>query len=363
MPVDYSFDVENVFRLATIHNVMPFIYKAAKNTANDMEKYKRNVIAAVGIQSRKNILFRRLYGEMANESFDPIIVKGPVCAATYPDFDFRLSSDFDIIIKPEIKDKVHTFLIKKGYKCSGEAYHAEAGLYLEVHTALFEGEGYIHRNAEKIFSDVCKNTVRSDIFKTLSYTDNLIYLIYHALKHFTVSGFGVRQIIDIALYAEAFKEDIDFSVVFKNLKKINGNIFALNIFNVAEKYLGFDFSYILKSVSQKDLFLEEFIRDLLDAGVFGKSGEDRLHSGGIVKGAVENSGKKSIIKFLFPKYSYMKNNHKILKYLPVLLPFFWVERIIKYLFKVIFGDSKVSPENSIKIADERLDLIRKMQII
>lgn len=363
VPAGYIFDTEKVFGLAAIHNVMPIVYKAAKNSGSDLQPYKRSVISSVGIQSRKNILLCSLYGEMVKNGFDPIIVKGPVCAAFYPDFDLRLSSDFDIVVRPEIKEDVHSFLLDKGYCCSGESYNIADGLHIEVHTTLAEGDGYIHKQAEKLFSDVFQNTVYTDIYKTLSYTDNLLYLIYHALKHFTVSGFGIRQVMDIALFADAKKTEINFNLLFKSLKMIKGDIFAANIFNVAEKYLGFDFSGILNSFSEETLFLDEFAGDLLDAGVFGKSGEDRLHSGGVVKNAVENTGKSKILPVLFPSFSYMKSKHKILKYIPVLLPFFWIMRIGGYIFRAVFGRNKVSPEKTLKIAGARIELLRKMEII
>ena len=55
----------------------------------------------------------------------------------------------------------------------------------------------------------------------MTLTDHLLYLILHALKHFLYSGFGIRQVCDIALFSERYRDEIDWSRVKTELQSVS----------------------------------------------------------------------------------------------------------------------------------------------
>ncbi|MCD7828384.1 MAG: nucleotidyltransferase family protein [Clostridiales bacterium] len=363
VPADYQFDAVRVFCLSEIHNVTPLIYSVCCS-CDCAKSFKSKTVTYVGLQIQRNLRFLRLYDSMCKSGLDPIILKGPVCASLYPQPDYRISSDFDVFVSPENENKTEKFLIKSGFDKTGNNYISdELGLYIEIHTDLSEGESVSGLKTSDIFSHSLDNTTLYGEYKSLSYTDNMIYLIYHAFKHFIKSGFGVRQILDIAFFADKYKSDIDFERVFSSLAFIKADIFAYNVFYAAEKCFDFRFSFMGSRYDKNIIFFDDFISDVLSAGVFGSSSHDRLHSAQMVSSAVSVSGERHISDTLFPPYSTMKNKYKILKYLPVLLPVFWIWRIVVYCCKVIFGKNNISPKKTVAIADERISLMKKMKII
>lgn len=361
-PDGYRYDVGSVFLLSQMHNVLPLIYSAAAAVSADAFAYKRQMMRSTGAQIAKNIAFSSLSQKLEDRQFDVIVVKGPVCAATYPDPDLRLCSDFDLVVPEEKKQPLHEFLTENGFAEHNGSYTSQE-LHLEVSDSLGEGSEWIQKIAEQVFDGFRDRAIVSDGFRTLSYTDHMLYLIFHAFKHFIGSGFGIRQLVDIMLFAERHRAEIDFDEVFRKLQQLRADTFAYHCFYAAQKIFERDFSDILKRAGDMNFCYDAFIEDLLAAGVFGKSTEDRLHSASVVSAAVENQGKKSMRATLFPSYTVMKSRYRILRFLPFLLPFFWLRRLAVYAVRSIGGKNKVSPTESLKIADSRIDLMKQLHII
>ena len=364
LPDGYHFDVGRVFALAMIHNVLPIIYDVSVCSAEDVSMYKTKAKKSVAFQILKNVRFSELYNKLIEKNIDAVVVKGPVCSALYPVPDYRLCSDFDLIVSENDRKYLHEFLLSEGFVCEGDNYSEKSGgLYIEVSTNLGEGDGRIRESADLIFSGFRDRLICNDGFRTLSCTDHFVYLIYHAFKHFLGSGFGFRQIIDILLYIKNYREDIDYQHCVQMLEQINAYSFACNVFLLIENVFGYTFEGFDFKSDNTFLCPDAFARDLLSAGVFGKSSEDRLHSASLVTSAVNDNGRKSVINTVFPSYKIMKQKFPFLKYLPFLLPLMWIFRLISYSFKVISRKTRVSPGRSIKIAETRIELLKNMGII
>lgn len=364
LPDGYAFDVSRVFSLAVMHNMLPVIFDKARETDADIAAYKNSVLALCTNHIIKSTAFESLFCQIVDEKIDAVVVKGPVCAACYQNPDMRLSSDFDIIVSPEHQNKLHNFLLENGFEQKKESYICrENNLYIEVSTQIGEGSDRQKKIVNKAFEGFSQRAVFYGKYRSLEYTENLAYLIYHAFKHFIGSGFGIKQVIDIYLFAVRYSDEIDYDNLLQISEKLEIQNFAYNVFYLIQTLFDYDFSFVLKKAENKYLHCDEFLSDLLDAGVFGKSSEDRVHSAAVVLDAVENDGKKSKLKALFPGFADMKKKFNILKFLPFLLPIFWIYRLFGYAFKMLSGKNKVSPQKSIEIADGRIDLMKKMGII
>ncbi len=358
LPVGFSFDSARVISLAQTHNVLPMIYDIGKCISEDIAKTKPLVLRLYGTQIKKNIQFQNLYQQLTNNGIDVLVVKGLVCASCYPNPDYRLSSDIDLIASVNDKTEIECFFTQNAFIKNDDIFHnPDNGLHIEL-TYDFDEDYEISYVVNNYFTDWRSNLYLCDRYVTLNPTYHFAYLIYHAFTHFIAGGCGIRQIIDIMLFAEKFIDEINFE---KCISALNGKYmnFAYNVFYFAAKYFDCEvFDNLL--VGKADILcLDDFADDLLDAGLFGKSTEDRLHSAVITESAVKN---KSKFLTLFPPYDVMKNRYKILKLFPFLLPLFWVVRLFLYSFR-LFAKKDVSPYKSIEIAENRIKLMRKMGII
>lgn len=365
LPDGHHFDVSRVFSLAQIHNVLPAIYDVASQSDEDILYYKLSAVRLYGNQVVKNTAFRELYLQMEKEVADVVVLKGPVCSYCYNKPDYRLSSDFDIVVKEEKREILHHFFIDRGFQQKKDAYfNPDSGLYIEVSTHIGEGEGHIKEIADSAFDGFFDRCVYIDSYKTISYTDSLVYLVYHAFKHFIGSGFGVRQLADIYLFIKKFHVEIDFAQAYSMFSEIGILSFFENVISCCKKVFLLDESLVSVDESAAYICTEEFIEDILSAGVFGKSSEDRLHSANLVLNAVRNNNnKRGILNSIFLPYKIMKNRFSILERFSILLPFFWIIRFFEYLFKSFGKNKKTSPVKSIEIANHRINLMKKMGII
>lgn len=363
IPDGYQFDISRVFKLASIHNVLPIIFNAVSRCGADVSRYKSAAVWLCGQQISKNENFRRIYEKICSSGITPLIVKGPVCAECYNDSSLRLSSDFDLVIKEAELHQLHNLFTAEGFEFKNNAYtSSEKGLYIEVSSGFGEGSDFYADKTDEFLMPCFENYEFSDIFATLPCNEHLYYLFYHAFKHFIGSGFGVKQICDIYLYIKKYNNKLDFDKVCLMLKDAGIKNFADNIMEFISVIFGFDCE-LTDTIYNKYIHLDDFAADILDAGVFGKSTEDRLHSATVVQNAVHGDGRKSVVKSLFPPLEYMKGRFQILRKLPFLLPLMWLVRIFMYIFSSAERNRSVSPANSIKIASERIDLMKKMGII
>ncbi len=300
-----------VFRLAERHHVLPLIVDAAFRSAPEgipaelLERYKARSRKLVMTQAVKTDRFLSLYSFLTERGLAPMVVKGIVCRALYPEPDYRLSADEDLLIGPEEGTAYHQALLEFGMRLQSQAsdpakdpetgYLSPDGvLYLEIHRFLFPPGSRAYGDYNRFFSGVRSREVILEINGTAIHapeaTDHLFYLITHAPKHFLHGGFGIRQICDVGLFARAHEAEIDGERFLSQCSEIGAISFAAAVFGAAERHLGLRCSrQLLPPAPPADC--EALLRDVLDSGVFGSSTLSRKHSSSITLGAMESSKK------------------------------------------------------------------------
>ena len=384
-------DWNELFRLSEIHSVTPLIYDAlykcpaAQKAENQYpELLKISAVQKVSSQVVRTNSFLRLYASLIGAGLTPIVVKGIVCRSLYPNEDYRISSDEDILIPEEQLSKSREVLENFGMKIAYPEkdinsdyeityYSPDFPLKIELHKSLFSPKSEAYGDFNRFFADSFKNMIELPVqgtaVYTMNHTDNLFYMICHSFKHFLSCGFGIRQVCDITLYANAYGKYVDWQRILKNCIEIKADLFAAAVFKIGIKYLTFDRETACCSREWSDIEVDELplLEDLLSAGVYGGSSINRNHSSNITLNAVadEKRGKKpkgGISKSLFPSLAYMQREYKYLRTAPFLLPVAWVSRIVKY-GNEINKTENVSAAQSVKIGYERIELFKKYGII
>ena len=373
---------KSLLKLAEIHNVLPLVYQSAFKLAktSDMPDLRSKIRRLVMMQTVKTAEFTKCYNALEKAGAEPVVVKGFVCRLLYPQPDLRLSGDEDILIPKEQFELCHRSLMEQEMFTNvaeenlREAYEVpyckkNGALYIELHKSLFPPESDAYGDWNVFFEKALENKIEIGGVKTLCHTDHLFYLICHAFKHFLHSGFGIRQVCDIVMYANAYGNKVDWEKVYDNCLKINAQVFAAALFCIGKKYLVFDEEKACYPSFWKEIETDEsdMLEDLLSAGVFGGATMNRRHSSNMTLGAVsdDKKGKKakaSLKSALFPAAKSLENRYPYLKKHPFLLPFAWLSRILTYLTKKnkAAGDSAAE---SVKIGSERVELLRKYKVI
>ena len=372
---------DELFQMAQVHKVLPLVYQTVYG-ALDPEtnaQIRSRVRTTVMVQAMKTHEFLQLMEKLREADCEPMVVKGLVCRNLYPQPDLRPSSDEDLLIPEEKFADCCRVLGQFGMATDTpdeklqEVFEVpfrkkDSPLYLEVHKSLFDpdSEAYGHWNA--FFENARERAVYDGGVLTLSETDHLLYLICHAFKHFIHSGFGIRQVCDIVLYANAKGHLVDWTQIYDNCCKIHAEFFAAALFQIGEHYLGFhpvnagypDAWYSL-AVDESDM-----LQDLLSAGIYGGATMSRMHSSNMTLDAVsaDRQGKKrnALKKSLFPSAQNLSGRYPYLEKRPWLLPVAWTSRILSY-FQETKGKQDNSAAQALQIGNQRVELLRKYRVI
>ncbi|MCI7179066.1 MAG: nucleotidyltransferase family protein [Schaedlerella sp.] len=395
-----------LFQIADIHNVTAMIFEAVYNCdaakalpPQFMTMQKRKVIQQIAIQAMKSGEFYGLSEQLRKADVLPCVVKGIICRKLYPNPDARVSGDEDVFIPENQFDLAHKALLDMGMTLMNpdkdiynvyEVPYVKQGspLYIELHKHMFPPESEAYGDLNRFFDGIhirrvaphagdcglIEEEVDGMKFLTMNPTDHLLYLILHSFKHFLHSGFGIRQVCDINLYANAHGAEIDWNYVLECLREVSAELFAASMFVIGEKYLTFDpvkacYPDCWKSIEVDESFM---LADLLESGVFGQSDMSRKHSSNITLNAMiaDKRGEKAstgkllaAIKAVCLPVDKMSGRYPYLKKYPFLLPIAWIQRVWTYRKETAGNKSGNNASESIKIGNERVELMRKYGII
>ena len=365
---------QELFSLALEHKVLPLVYEPARPLLRQTalaSGLKQQVRQQVILQTLRTADFLELYRAMEAAGASPVVVKGIVCRQRYPTPDHRPSSDEDLWIPAEQFSLCHGVLTRMGFSTTEpdpenawEVPYRKPGspLYIELHKSLF-APGF--RTTDSDFNDFfdLRHTVRQEVpgghVLTLDPTEHLTYLLFHAFKHFLHSGFGIRQVCDILLFAHS--ETVAWERVRLSCRSIRAEKFAAAVFAIGTKHLGFGPVGPWETIGVDE---GPLLEDILRAGVYGSAERSRQHSSTITLEAASAGGAapRGFLTAAFPSAKRLEGRYPWLKKQPYLLPIAWASRMAAYL-----GETKSRPDSSaadtLKLGKERLELLRRYDIL
>lgn len=378
---------EAVFHLAEQHHVLPMIVDAAYRTYgaamswDHLMKYKKRAQQLMYLQMTKTERFLSLYRFLIKEGLTPLVMKGLICRDLYPNPDLRFSADEDFLIEPDLAETYHKVFLQYGLKTDSSkdsivseqetSYRSEDGVvFLEVHRYAFSPDSVAYGEFNAYFEDVFDRAV-TDIHngvgvRAMPPTDHLFYLICHLLKHFLHGGCGIRQVCDIGLFAQKYKNDIDWLRLKKQIDSISAYDFTTSLFAIAQRSLGIDLTGMPGDLLSSTTDPEALLDDILDSGVYGSSTMSRKHSASITLGEVESAkskvsfAKTRKVQMLFPSVSSMAKRYPYLVKHPWLLPIAWLQRICSYIAHM---NKSNTPGEALRIGHERIGLLKQYGLL
>ena len=385
-------DKAELFRLAEIHFVTPMVYEAlsrrkdfAEWTTAERGKWRQAALPSFVVQSKRTQSFLHLYQEMTDSGLAlPLVVKGIILRNMYPNPDMRKSSDEDLLVRPVDFPALDAFLLAHGFQRPPfdteetpfeVAYlRREDLLYLEVHTTLFseksEAYGHLNREFDRIHERATSYSIQGVEVKTPDDTDHFLYLLCHCYKHFLHGGFGIRQLCDVLVMTQTAQTRIDWQHIADRTTKLHMFILWRCFADIGEKFLGFE----KKALPGLDLSRPlpdstELLSDTIAAGVYGKEGFGRIHSGnmvmaGLVQSRDQKSGKWRLVSSsLFPKAEYMKKSYAYADKRPFLLPVAYVQRLGAYRKLRRKAKLQGGDDDSVTVAKKRIAMLEKYGMV
>ncbi len=367
-----------LFAAAELHGVLPLtaeaLYRRPELAGSPaMAQARSNAVEAVMRQLRQDNELLVLIERLRGRGFDPLVVKGLACRAVYPKPHLRPSTDEDILVPSERFAACAALLPSLGLTADfpdadlsavhETSFHKpDSPLYIELHGSLFPPDAGAFAGYDAFFGGVFDSagtiTVQGLPLGTPAPTEHMLYLILHACKHFVYSGFGIRQVCDIALYAEAYGAVIDWRRVTAACDGVRAGTFAAAVFGVARQYLAIDPPALPAAWRDSGVDILPLLDDILTGGLYGTADESRLHSASITLTAAADRA-PTLRAALFPSARSLETRYPCLQKHPVLLPAVWVYRAARY---ALAPHARRRAAESVRIGRKRVDLLRLYQI-
>ncbi|WP_294155368.1 nucleotidyltransferase family protein [uncultured Clostridium sp.] len=331
---------EDLIQKSREHQILSLIYYCiGKNNrisvpAKILERWKHEVVISALSEVKKVKKYKEIINGISNMKVEVIALKGIVLKEYYPKMEFRTMSDLDILIHEDDFQKVKDYLLKNDFIYVNDEHPVHAkfytkdGIKVEVHWKLINNENYIADTLnfeEYIWNELIDFKCDEVKCKMLNKENFLLHLCIHMAKHLRNSGFGLRQLFDVAVFCEKEKDNIDWYVFKKKAEECGALKFSKALFILINKI--FDMNISL-SAAEECIFLE-YDSDILLKEILSYNKLDKDRNEIWVKSS-KNTSIKTFLRLLFPKidelktkYNYAQNN--------ILIPIAWINRFINGL--------------------------------
>ena len=376
-----------LLRLAGEQKLLPLVYAAVRGTPGFAAApeavraaARRQTMREAAAQTVHTEAFLRLYQALRAEGLVPVVVKGIVCRALYPQPELRPSSDEDLYLTAAEMPCFHAVLLRAGfvlteperdYRSAHEAryVHPDTGLVVEGHWALFPTEYAVYAALNVQLPDLMQRAQDWEsggvTLRVPDVCDHLIFLLLHAFKHFISSGVGVRQLCDIALWMRRFGAQIDWQRVRAALRATHSEGFAAAVIDAGVHWFGLERAAAHIPPDWETLESAALLADALSGGVYGSADSTRRHSCTITIHAADRAhrggtGRASLCAALFPGREVMAGWYPYVARCPALLPAAWAQRIWRYLRT---RGKHTGAQDSLRVGAQRVELLRQYRVL
>ena len=359
----YELDWNYIFDKSIEQNIAGLIFPSLVKLDDEfkpnsllIERWKKVMYSNIEFNSNMYNEFMKMINILKQYNIIVVGLKGCVLRNIYPTPELRSMGDFDVLVKKNDLKKIVEIFKENNYIISKDAFGITCknkDAYWEIFYTLEEE----FRNSFNIVDELAFNyNIETDFVNMLEYTIFLAHLIIHTGKHYVREGAGIRNICDIALFINKFKDYIDFEKVRKICIDENFENIYYYIMNSVKYFFDVDMSEIKIEKKNYKLFIEYMLLN----GVFGKSDNTVVFQ--VSKN--EDDSVKGIRKLLFPSVKLLDYRYKYLKKMPFLLPFAWVHRFFSAIFKHKYSLKTMiyDTNEAIKFSYERLERLERLGI-
>lgn len=317
---------EPIIRLASAHNLIGFVYRAAVGNeevpSEMLEQIEAAYFAAVGTQVRQDHYAKELFAALKERGIPYMPVKGYCLRELYPEPNWRMAQDLDILVPPEGRETVAEILTPLGFPRTsyetGDVYVLDR-VHINIYTEI-PAEDVMKADGETL-----RDSLLTEDGILYRFTDTAQYaaLLSRMCRSFgTGEGIGIRSILDLYM-CRAHLSETDLGAVHAWFSKRGIHSFAGMTEALADVWFGDG----------------EGTNDLMLLGSY-------IAANGPVAGAAdaEEVKKTGRLRRVFPRYASMKRKYPVLKYLPFLLPLLWVGRWFSLLFSKKAAESVTATE-------------------
>lgn len=336
-------DWQSLYDEVNAHQISPIIYHSLKKETLSsidkdlLNKWKKEVFILNVVQKQHIKQIADIVNNLQKQGIEVLLLKGIVLRNLYPIPELRTMSDGDILIHKEDFQKVRNYLESIGYECGPDdnkihrGFFAPNKLEIEVHWNIINEDyfnGYIRAFEDEVWKRKDSINFSGITSKTLCLNDLFLHLSFHMVVHAKYSGFGLRQLYDIALLIKNKYEDLDWKKIISYLKAYKVYKFMCGIMILINKIFDVRIpeEILCEHIDEEEINL--LLENILMSGAHGKKEERKDFKILFDRDKCNLDKKIRLYKFIFPESKVLKNRYPILKEYYCLLPVYWIRYLI-----------------------------------
>lgn len=329
--------LNQLISLCKNHSLLPILYRACIRyniPLNEKQNsyLKREYDVALMREATQECEKESILNALSENKIKCMPLKGSLIKYLYPSPELRTMSDIDILFENKKTKEVKKILESLGYKCdkiggTDDEYKKPPFMNVEMHRIMVDGNFELIADYYSNIWDVIKPTKDNEYIYEMSKEDFYIHMVAHVARHYAVGGIGIRFVFDEWLYLNEYENELNFDYINSEFEKINLLKFANNFKELSVKWFkGLETTELEESMTK-------YIFNSCTHGTIQNEQSVKIVLGD--KG-VKNFKKKKfgyLFRLIFPSFKYMCNRNHILKKVPILLPYFYIQRLLVSIFK------------------------------
>lgn len=228
-----------------------------------------------------------------------------------------------------------------------------------------------------------KERTQDGTYRTLGYTDHLIFLMMHLIKHFIQAGMSLQMMLDVALFFGSNADKIDSQRFWQTMESLQYGKVARSVLWAMVRYCGVAASTIPGLNSECQEHTDMLIDDLEEGGWLGRNDQSVREEGWHEYNRqllMENRSKLQYLlymfrwksgmywKALFPTRDALAKKYPYITKSSLLIPVAWLHRLVfrggKAVKKGVLTSNIVMNEQNVSgIGKQRVAMFRKLQMI
>ena len=302
------------------------------------EGWKRTTFLQGVGQMRHMMQVQSVLSLLLDAGIQVIVLKGLVLRALYPRPELRTMCDADLLLRSHELERARMLLTQLGYELQETSpihytYCKEGALAIELHWTiqdqrLFDDSVVVE---DALWAQAVPVQIGNLTVHTLSKEDTVIHLCAHMAVHLSEGGFGIRQILDLALFTKQQGNTIDWREVSEKAKVWHLEQFILTLYAVIET--------LFKIATPEDLVIKgsvnkrvvkQLIHTIWASGVYGKRERIQVLTQGLAKDHSKGKQGKDVqvekrfLCFLFPTVQQLRTEYEYVKKHHWMLPLAWL---------------------------------------
>lgn len=357
-------DWDNLYKLAKRHSIIAIVCNGIAKMPQEMQpeeeilkKFEQKWQFDRAKDAVQKYSLEEILDAFEKDQIDCVPLKGIYMKEFYPDSSLRTMSDLDVFYRQGDEKKIEKVLVSKGYVFDHDCphhdvYQRKPFMNVEMHHHLTDGDPV----TEKYYKDIWTTKVHlkkgyTSIYE-FSWEDYYIYMLVHLAKHIKLGGSGIRSIIDIKIFLDKKKEELNWDYVKGELKKLHLSQFESWMRQLSEVWFGRE---------QTTPFYDELTEFIVNSGTYGTI--KNYHASHVVELSGKNqnlsAGKlRSKLEIIFLPYTGMKEQYTYLEKFPFFLPVAWIQRIFR---TIVWRKDKITPAlKSTEVEPDRLEKVKKV---